>query len=134
VGVEGGLRGSCSDLVGSSVLSVRGPNDVFSPKSCRWTYVARSASDERATSPVPPSPAALHCRCREFRVLGLKKTVGAEVFDLVLVERNEHLPEVGEAIRAPGDLRQSAHQLALPVDWEAKIGRASCRERAESSV
>src|SRR5262245_33945203 len=38
-----------------------------------------------------PSRAALHCRCREVRVLGLKKTVGAEVFDLVLVERNEHL-------------------------------------------
>src|SRR5262249_22772096 len=27
--------------------------------------------------------------------------------------------EVVEAIRAPSDLRQSAHQLALPVDWEA---------------
>src|SRR5262249_16106051 len=38
---------------------------------------------------------------------------------LVLVERNEHLMEVLEAIRAADDLRQSAHQLALPVDWEA---------------
>src|SRR5262245_9490683 len=70
-------------------------------------------------TPVSPSRAALHCRCREIRVLGLKETVGAEVFDLVLVERNEHLMQVVEAIRAPDDLCQSAHQLALPVDWEA---------------
>src|SRR5262249_26224424 len=48
----------------------------------------------------------LHCRCREVRVLGLKKTVGSEVIDLVLVERNEHLMEVVEAIRPPDDLRQ----------------------------
>src|SRR5262245_5216029 len=27
--------------------------------------------------------------------------------------------KVVEAIRAPGDVRQSAYQLALPVDWEA---------------
>src|SRR5262245_25557817 len=80
---------------------------------------AAAASDERGTYPVPPSHAALHCRCREVRVLGLKKTVGAEVFDLVLVERHEHLMEVVQAIRAPDDLRQAAHQLALPVDWEA---------------
>src|SRR5262245_51557478 len=80
------------------------------------TWMA-AASDELATCRVPPSP-ALHCRCREVRVLGLKKTVGAEVFDLVLVERNEHLMEVVEAIRPPDDLRQPAHQLALPVDWE----------------
>src|SRR5262245_5443797 len=79
-----------------------------------------AASDERATSPrSSPSPAALHCWCREVRVLGLKKTVGAEVFDLVLVERNEHLMEIVEAIRAPDDLRQSAHQRALSLDWEA---------------
>src|SRR5262245_36165048 len=91
---------------------------VFSPSRAVGRTWLAAASDERATYPVPPSP-ALYCRCREVRVLGLKKTVGAEVIDLVLVERNENLMEVVEAIRPPDDFRQSAHQLALPVDWEA---------------